>query len=515
MHEEIQHYLDKIHLLDTKDQREILRLLEEIERKEAREMGQKSFKAFARAVWPDMLWGSHLDIMANSFDRLAEGGLKRLIINMPPRHSKSESSSYLLPAWFIGRYPSKKIIQATHTAELAVNFGRKVKNLLTSEEYKNIFPDVHLAADAKASGRWNTNKGGEYWAVGVGANLAGKGADLFIIDDPISEQQALSGEFNPEVHDKVYEWYASGPRQRLQPGGRIALIQTRWSKRDLTGKLLQAQKAKKGVDQWEVIHFPAILPAKEETESSSAKPERPLWPEFWTMEELEATKAELSIPKWEAQYQQNPTSEEGALVKRDWWNKWETSRPPPCDYVIQSWDTAFQANNRADFSACTTWGVFELEGVNNIILLDAFQDRLEFPDLKREAKRFYDEFQPDSLIIEQKASGTPLTHELRALGIPVQEYTPSRGTSDNPNTKLARVNSISDIFSSGLVWCPDNKEAEEVVEQFASFPLGDHDDLVDASTIALMRFRQGGFIRLPTDMWESSVEEYDRPVHYY
>jgi len=501
-------YLDQIHLLPVDQQKELLAMLEKIERIDRQANGQKDYSSFARHVWPDLIWGSHLNIMADAFNRVASGELKRLIINMPPRHSKSENASYMLPAWFIGRFPRKKIIQATHTAELAVNFGRKVKNLLTTETYSEIFPNIALAADAKAAGRWNTSVGGEYWAVGVGANLAGKGADLFIIDDPISEQQALSGEYNPEAHEKVFEWYQSGPRQRLQPGGAIILVQTRWSKRDLTGKILAATETKKGIDKWEVIHFPAIMPANE------TRGESPLWPEFWTMAELESLRAELPIPKWQAQYQQDPTSEEGALVKRDWWNKWETSRPPPCDFIIQSWDTAYQANNRADFSACTTWGVFDLDGTNNLILLDAFQERMEFPDLKRAARRLYDEFQPDCLVVEQKASGTPLTHELRAMGIPVQEYTPSRGTSDNPNTKLARVNSITDMFSSGMIWAPDTKEAEEVVEQFAAFPLGDHDDLVDASTIALMRFRQGGFLTLPSDEWESH-DDYDAPARYY
>jgi predicted phage terminase large subunit-like protein len=445
---------------------------------------KQNFMPFVRDMWSAFIPGKHHQIMADAFERVANGELKRLIINMPPRHTKSEFASYLFPAWFLGKYPEKKIIQTAHTAELAVGFGRKVRNLVNSPDYQDIFP-TKLSSDSKAAGRWNTDKGGDYFAIGVGGAVTGKGADVLIIDDPHSEQEAMLGD--PKVYDKVYEWYSSGPRQRLQPGGAIVLVMTRWSKRDLSGQIL-ANAAKRDKDEWEVIELPALLPSG-----------KPLWKEFWRQDELEAIKAELPVSKWEAQYQQNPTSEEGAIIKRDMWRVWDKSKPPRCDYIIQSWDTAFEKNNRADYSACTTWGIFYIEDDDgfetaNIIVLDAFKQRMEFPELKRTALEMWKDWNPDTCIVEKKAAGAPLIYELRKMGIPISEYTPNKGSD-----KIARVNAVSDLFASGMVWRPDTRWAEELVEEIASFPNGDHDDLVDSSTQALLRFRQGGFIRLQSD----------------
>jgi len=494
-------YLDKIKQLPVSEQKRFLSLLEEYEQSKNRKECGDNFLPFVKHIWSAFIEGYHHTKMADAFDRVAKGELKRLIINMPPRHTKSEFASYLLPAWYLGKYPEKKIIQIAHTAELAVGFGRKVRNLVGSEDFKSVFPDVALQSDSKAAGRWNTNKGGEYFAIGVGGAVTGKGADVLIIDDPHSEQEGQSGD--PSVFDRVYEYYTSGPRQRLQPGGSIVIVMTRWHKRDLTGQILKAQESRAGVDDWEAIEFPAILPSG-----------KSLWQEFWDIKELEKLKAELPVSKWSAQYQQDPTSEEGAIVKREWWKNWEYNQPPPCEFIIQSWDTAFLKTQRADFSACTTWGVFynESEGTGvvepNVILLDAFKDRMEFPELKKKAFDHWKEWQPDAFIVEGKAAGMPLIFELRQMGIPVSEYTPSRG-----NDKIARVNAVADLFASGIVWAPEKRFSEEVIEEFAAFPSGEHDDLVDASTQALLRFRQGGFVPLYSD--EEDEEFIGTRADYY
>ena len=466
-----------------------LRVLEaqllKLEKLKDRELCQDKFIKFVEKVWPTFISGRHHKIMAAAFERVARGELKRLIINMPPRHTKSEFASYLLPAWFLGRFPHKKVIQTSHTAELAVGFGRKVRNLVDSDVYTNIFPNLSLQVDSKAAGRWNTSKGGDYFAIGVGGAVTGKGADLLIIDDPHSEQEAALAATNPEVYDKVYEWYTSGPRQRLQPGGSIVVVMTRWAQRDLTGQVIKSS-AQRGGEEWEVIEFPAIMPSG-----------KPLWPEFWSLEELSALKEELPNSKWQAQYQQNPVGNESAIVKRDWWKIWEEDKPPECDYILQTWDTAFEKHQRADYSAGTTWGIFynpKDGGRPNIILLDTYKKRVEWVDLKRDVLNQYNEWEPDGMLIEKKATGAPLIYELRAMGIPVQEYTPSKGQD-----KIARLNSVSDIIASGKVWVPQTRWAEELVDEIAAFPSGEHDDLVDATTLALMRFRQGGFLRLPTD----------------
>ena len=462
--------------LDTQTLKYILKnkLLEKQER------NQNDFLGFVKEVWPDFVQGYHHKIYAEKLNRVANGELKRLIVNMPPRHTKSEFASHLFPAFFMGRHPKAKLIQTTHTGELSIRFGRKTKNLLESDEYAKVFPNVTLAADSKAAGRWESNHGGEYFAAGVGGAITGRGADLLVIDDPHSEQDALS----PTVLDGHYEWYTSGPGQRLQPGGAIVLVMTRWSVKDLTGRLLAAQAKDQSTDQWEIVEFPAILNDK------------PMWGNFWDMEGLMKVKASIPLTKWQAQWMQAPTSEEGAIIKREWWQTWEKEDIPKLQYVIQSYDTAYSKKETADYSAITTWGVFEPEedAKPNLILLDAKRGRWNFPELKKVAMEEYKYWEPEAVLIEAKASGLPLTHELQKSGIPVINYTPSRG-----NDKHSRVNSVAPLFESGAIWAPNKKFAEEVIEECAAFPFGDNDDYVDSTTQALMRYRQGYFVGLDAD----------------
>ncbi len=782
--------------MSLREQEQLLAELDKLEELRAREAAQKKFMPFVKTMWPGFIGGRHHEIIAEAFERVNNGSLKRLIICMPPRHSKSEFGSYLLPAWFLGNHPSKKVIQASHTAELAVGFGRKVRNLVDTERYADVFPDLKLQADSKAAGRWNTSAGGDYFAIGISGAVTGKGADVLIIDDPHSEQEAALAEVNPEIYDKTYEWFTSGPRQRLQPGGAIVIIMcmtgetpvlmadgsetplrdirpgdevatcdkgklstakvanwrsngidyvfkikmtsgivvranarhpflvlnkgklewtrlsslrpnmtvvsvarrsgmecpastmgapslctpttyaslttrrngvelhpstrpdttaktnnwsaalaaarsqrtlkgsvnhtttsadgpkgatgtprnksvltastaamacypesttqwlrrraasalyaasclvqrtlgrtgtassasttatrqtrsgrfyatiatllsgtqrrkpqpsrsrsisdftvdrileitpdgqeevfdveiertenfianglvshnTRWSKRDLVGRVLEAA-AQRGGEDWEVIEFPAILPSG-----------KPTWPEFWPLSELQALKEELPNSKWQAQYQQQPTSDTSAIIKREWWQRWPKDDPPTIEFTLQSWDTAFEKSQRSDYSALTTWGVFFRDDPDtgtrqaNIILLNAFRERMEFPRLKQKALQEYKEWEPDSVIIEKKASGAPLVYELRAMGIPVQSFTPTKG-----NDKISRLNAVSDLFASGRVWAPNTSWAEEVIEEVASFPAGSHDDFVDSTSQALHRFRQGGYLTVDLD----------------
>ena len=390
-------------------QKEFLRLAMKLDEKTKQEKVHDSFLDFVKHVWPEFIEGPHHKKIADKFNKLAKGKIKRLIINMPPRHTKSEFASFLLPSWMVGRKPDLKIIQTTHTTELAIRFGRKAKTLIDSPEYQQIFK-TRLREDSQAAGKWETEQGGEYYAAGVGSAITGRGADLLIIDDPHSEQDAL----NITALERAYEWYTSGPRQRLQPGGAIVVVMTRWNMKDLTGMLLRSQKELKS-DQWEVIEFPAIMPSG-----------KPVWPQYWNIKELEGVKASLSLGKWNSQWMQNPTAEEGSLIKREWWKVWDKGYIPPLQHVIQSYDTAFLKKETADYSAITTWGVFypDEDSPANLILLDAFKDRLEFPELRKEALDQYRYWNPETVIIESKASGLPLTYELRKMGIPVINYTP-------------------------------------------------------------------------------------------
>ena len=482
--------------LATETDEHLLKLelrLAQIERIEA---CQTNFLDFVRAMWPEFIAGEHHRIISEKLARVARGELKRLIVNMPPRHTKSEFARFLCPAWMVGKNPAMKIIQATHTTELAVGFGRKVKNLLEREDYLDIFPEAKLAADSKASGRWDTARGGMYYAVGVGSNLAGRGADLCIIDDPHSEQTAMSN----AGFDDAWDWYTGGPRQRLQPGGSIVLVMTRWSEKDLTGQLVRQMARDENADQWEVVEFPMELPSG-----------NPVWPEYWSMEDLISVKASIPPSKWNAQYQQQPTGDDNSILKREWWNVWEDEKIPKLSFVIQSYDTAFSKRETADYSAITTWGVFYPdEGSQpNMILLDSQKGRWDFPELKNIAYDQWKYWDPETVIIEAKATCMPLTHELRNMGIPVVNFTPSRG-----NDKVTRVHAIAPLLEAGMVWAPDTQWAHELIEECAAFPNGEHDDLVDSTTQALMRYRQGNFVQVPTDDWEDE-DHGSRSFRYY
>jgi len=459
---------------------------------------------FANYAYPGFKTGPHHRKLAKIFTDVIEGKKKRVIINIAPRMGKSEFSSYLFPAYFLGQFPEKKIIMGTHTAGLSEDFGRRVRNLIDSDEYKEIFPNTRVADDQKAAGKWSTSAGGQYYAAGVGGALAGRGADLFLIDDPHSEQDVKAN--SRLAFDSAWSWLQTGPLQRLMPGGAIIVVMTRWSLLDLTGRLITYQTKNPESLPWEIVELPAIL-------NEDTPEEKSLWPEQWPLEQLKATKASIDPRYWNAQYMQQPNAETSAVVQRRFWRTWLKDDPPKCEYVLQSWDTAFETKNNSDYSACTTWGVFyndEERDEPQVILLDAFKDRMTFPELKTVALKHYKEWEPDAFIVEKKAAGAPLIQELRQMGIPVQEFSPSRG-----NDKAVRLSAVADLFFSGKVWAPDTRWAREVIEEIAAFPVGEHDDYVDTTTQALLRYRQGGFIRLDSDEKDEPKIFRRRQAAYY
>lgn len=502
---EIELMLQRLDEFSPEEQREIEQLADVLEQRKLAQSCRNDLIEFCKHMDPNYKVGKHHRRLADLLMKMERGEEDRIGVSVPPRHGKSQLVSIFFPAWYLGRNPDKKVLMVSHTADLAVDFGRKVRNIVDSPAYKAIFPTVTLAADSKSAGRWNTNMGGEYFACGVGAALAGRGAHFLIVDDPFSEQDVLNG--NYEVFDRVYEWFTYGARTRLMPQGKVAIVHTRWHPSDLIGKLGKDMVKVKNSDQYEMFEFPAIF-------NENTDHEKALWPEFYDLEALHRTKASMPLFQWNAQFQQSPSAEEGALVKREWWKRWEADEPPRCEYLIMTLDAAAEKNNRADFTALLTWGVFSddhLTGsASHIILLNAINVRVEFHELKELAIREYKEWAPDSFIVEKKSSGTPLFQELRRMGIPVQEFTPHRGTGD----KIARINAISDIFRSGMVWYPaGHKWAEEVVEQVAAFPASEHDDMVDCVSMALARFRSGGFIRLDTDAEDEIMRP--RTAAYY
>jgi predicted phage terminase large subunit-like protein len=472
---------------------ERLRLELRLQLLELHEGARTDFLKFCRFVWPEMLVGEHHKRIAAALDRVVEGKCKRLMVAMPPRHGKSQMASYLFPAYLMGRKPDSKLIVGSHTAELAQRFGRMIRNLVDDERYRELFPDMALSADSKAAGRWGTNKGGEAFFIGKGGAMTGRGGDIVILDDILDEQDALSD----TAMENTFEWYTSGPRQRLQPNGSIIVVNTRWKTDDLTGRLLRQQSNLKA-DQWEVLEFPAILPSG-----------APLWPGYWHIDELEKVKLAIGMSKWNAQWQQQPTRDDGAILKREWWRKWRETYIPACEYVIQSYDTAYSKKESADYSVITTWGVFypDLDGGPNLILLNVKRGRWDFPELKRVAKAEYQYWNPDNVLIEAKASGMSLQQEMRRMGIPVTLYSP--GGRRTGQDKVSRANAVAPLLESGMIWYPENEEwADELVEECAAFPNGSNDDQVDSSVMAWSRFRQGNFISLGDD----DASDEDTPV---
>ena len=509
--EQVLKILSNLHKLPAPQQEETLALLTELKERKECERARESLLAFAHRVAPVLqieteprlfMVGPHHKRLATIMDAVARGEKRRVLISVAPRMGKSLMSSYLFPAWYMGQFPNRRVIMASNTSDLACGFGRKVRDLIATSEYQKIFSGVELKADSKAAGQWATSAGGEYYAGGVGGALAGRGANLVIVDDPFSEKDIMAG--STDVFEQAWNWFQTGPLQRLSPDGACLIIHTRWNKGDLIGRL-QAQMARNpDAEQWEVIEFPAIM----NIDTPEAKS---LWPERWSLEALLQKRANMAPQFWAAQYMQSPTGEGGALIKRAWWRDWDKEDPPTCEYIIMALDAAQEAHNRADYNALSVWGVFYDENaVANIIVLDAWKLRMEYPELKKTVVTEYAKWEPDTFVIEKKSSGSVLYQEMRHAGVPVSEFTPGKGQD-----KIARVNSVADIFSSGLVWAPrDRRWALELIEECSDFPNGDNDDQVDAMTLALRRFRTGGFIRLPSDEPDEE-EQFRRRKKYY
>lgn len=484
---------------------ELLAMFDELEERKAVQAAQEDFLAFIAAIDKNYKFGTHLKRLGSLLMDVEENIKNRIAVSMAPRMGKSQMISIYYPAWYLGRHPDHKVIVASHTADLAVVMARKVRNLIQSAEYQRIFPNTRIAADAKAAAQWNTTQGGEYFAIGVGGALAGRGAHLIIADDPLSEQDIKAG--NTNSLDNAYEWFSAGLRTRLMPDGKICVLHTRWHQRDLIGRLLKDSAMNDGGDSYEAFEFPAILNEGTENEKS-------IWPEQWTLESLQQTRASMHhiMWQWYAQYQQNPTAAEAAIIKRDWIKWWTRDDPPTIDFIVQSFDTALTTNSRSDFSVCHTWGTFtnEDDGSQNVILLNKVKGKYEFPELKVMAHEQFEEWQPDSVIVEAKASGQPLIDEMRRSGIFVQDFSPGKGQD-----KIARLNAVSDMFASGHVWFPETAWAAQTVEEILAFPAGEHDDEVDTMTLALQRIRKGGLLRLSTDHEDNEGFQRARRAAFY
>lgn len=448
---------------------------------------QGSLLEYAKFQMPEYQTPAHIKLLAHKLEEVERGNIKRLAIFMPPRHGKSQLTSQFFPAWYLGRNPSKFVIATTYAQDLADDFGRSVRNQIQDEDYNRIFNDCTLSKDSSSVRRFHTTGSGVYYAVGAGGAITGRGAHLLLIDDPIKGREDADSD---AMRSNLIDWYRSTAYSRLMPGGSIILIQTRWHEDDLAGWILRETSH----EPWEVVELPAVL--DEKTSKILKRPKgQALWPEAYDKKRLEEIKKTAGSREWNSLYMQRPSAEEGNILKRYWWKEWTEDNPPECNYILQSWDTAYTVKSTSDYSAVTTWGIFENNGIQNAILLSARRERWEFPELKSEAIKLYNEFKPDVVLIEAKASGWSLIQELQRAGIPITPFNPKRAD------KKTRAHSVTPLFESGRVWYPSSKYwAEDVINQCAQFPSSNYDDLVDSTTQALMRLRQGLFVEHPQDI---------------
>jgi predicted phage terminase large subunit-like protein len=406
--------------------------------------------------------------LISKLEAVERGEIKRLMIFMPPRHGKSLLSSQIFPAWYLGRNPSKSVIMATYAQDLSDDFGRVVRNFANDPYTQTVFPELDIAEDSNSMKRFVTSAGGAYYAVGRGSAITGRGADLLVIDDPIKDADEARSE---NVRHALHEWYSSVAYTRLQPGGAVIIIQTRWHESDLAGWLLKEHPE----ENWDVLSLPAIA----ECDWGDRREGEALWPERFTAEMLASIKMAVGGAAWAALYQQRPTAAEGEVFKREWWQRY-TEFPPKFKRIVQSWDTAFKTGQTNDYSVGTTWG----EAENGFYLLDLWKGRAEFPALKRQVAALAKEWKPNAILVEDKASGQSLIQELK-------QSTPFPVMAIKVDTdKLSRAYAASPLVEAGKVFLPkDAPWLADYLYTLSVFPAGAHDDDVDSTTQALNYMR--------------------------
>ena len=458
------------------------------------------FLSFVKRVSPELVhdfkMGAHIKVISDKLQQIGDGNLKRLMVFLPPRSSKSLLCSKLFPAWYIGQYPQREILTVSHSDQLSTDFGRGVRDLIGSQTFQSIFPDVKVRSDVRSAGKFMINQGGTYFAAGVKTQIAGRGAHVAILDDVMSEEDA----FSEAGRRYIKNWYPSGLRTRLMPGGAIVVINTRYHEDDISGWLLS--NANEG--EWDILKIPAWV------DDASAKLLQlpvgssyfPEWkPDSILRGEEDEIKRNNGTQYWQSLYMQDPQPQEGGLIKKEWFRIWDEDDPPECSYILQTMDTAFSKRSTADYSVMQTWGIFELlerdsEGVerwiSNLVLLSNVRERLEYPELRSTAQDLFDKHKPDMVLIEKKASGQSLIQDLRRAGLPILEYTPDRD-------KVSRVNAATPLLESGRIWVPDKGWAQELVTESGGFPTARYDDQVDAMTMAILWMKESWRLEHPHD----------------
>ena len=483
------------------------------------QQSKTDFLTFVRMMAPmlvsDWRMGRHIEVISDKLKELEEGKIKRLMVFLPPRSSKSVICSKLFPAWYIGRNPEHEILTVSHSDQLSSDFGRSVRDVVNTTEFQKIFRGVALRSDVRAAGKWKTNQNGTCYAAGVRSQIAGRGAHIAILDDVMSEDDAIS----ESGRRYIKEWYPAGLRTRIMPNGAIVIINTRYHYDDLCGWLLKQQEDMSEYETipWEVIRIPAWVDedASELLDLPIGTSYFPEWkPDSILRMDENEIKASNGSRYWNALYMQDPTPEEGGLIKKRWLQHWDYDEPPSCDFIIQTYDTAFSTRTTADYSVIQTWGIFSMYNQDekgyedftpNLILLGNIRGRFEYPELRKLAQKLYNQHRPDICMIEKKASGQSLIQDMRRGGLPILEYNPDRD-------KVSRVYAASPIIEAGRLWIPTKKKwSDELIEELIRFPNAAHDDQVDAMTMAIHYMKESWHLTHPDDPeWEEETRERKR-----
>jgi predicted phage terminase large subunit-like protein len=421
----------------------------------------------------------HLEVMASKLDLCRQGKLRRLIVNLPPRSLKSHSVSVALVAWLLGHDPAAQVICASYGQDLADKHARDCRTLMLSNFYQSLFPRTRLSPAKQSVNEFTTTKQGFRMSTSVGGVLTGRGADLIILDDPLKPDDAMSEPRRKSVND----WYDNTLLSRLndKEGGVIIIVMQRVHQDDLVGHVLEQ-------GGWEVLSFAAIAEEDETFAIEDTFGRRwfqrrkgeALHPERESLETLSKIRSTIGEYNFSSQYQQRPIPVGGAIVKLAWLRHYERgTEPAEFSYILQSWDTANKAGELNDHSVCTTWGV---HGRDRYYLLDVYRRRFEFPQLKRAVKELAERYDPRTILIEDKASGTQLIQDLKTEGMyRIKPYLPPAGTD-----KIMRLNSQTAKFEAGHVLLPNDAPwLAEYISELLAFPGSRHDDQVDSTTQAL------------------------------
>ena len=451
--------------------------------------------ATSRGQWKT---ARHLDLLNDALVDVALGKTPRLLITMPPRHGKSLLTSQYFPAWYLGNYPARRVILASYEADFAAGWGRKARDLL--EEHGPSLFGISIRKDSKAADRWEiAHHGGGMITAGVGGAITGRGSNILIIDDPVKNAEEANSE---TYREKTWEWYTSTAYTRLEPGGAVILIMTRWHEGDLAGRIL-AQQSEPTSDSWRVLNLPALA---EDRDALGRAPGEPLWPERFTALDFSRIRQTIGGYFFSALYGQRPTPAEGGLFKRSWFRSWarvgdfyalgaerKLIRPADCRrFGIV--DLAFSTKKEADYTVISAWAATH---EHDLILLDLIRERMEGPALVPALQEFSARHDLAYLGIEAVSAQVLVVQAARQAGLTVR---PLKAETD----KISRSVPAQVRMEGGQIFFPTaHAELAQIEAELLAFPRGVHDDIVDNVSYAALEVQRFGGAAEPEDVREA------------